>query len=141
MTVTRMIVTAFSGEPGDKGEVIWEAQGRVPLEAGTELEIGAPIQGFLVIKDRRPLRLDEDFTFDMDVLNGGGDTRHTDSYFEPDVLTEGVWLDGYGQALDVPCTHAPCQPGWTCLNDWDEPDGRELDPLPTFVPTLAPIVE
>lgn len=141
MTVTSITVTTFSGTEGDSGEVVWAATGEASLDSGAEFAIGAPLDGLTVTLDEGQPVLSETLSFDMEVVSERGDPRQTHGYFDAGALTSGVWLDGYGQPLDVPCTHEPCKPGWTCLNDWNEPSGRELDPLPTFSPTVAPIVD
>lgn len=134
MTIESMTVETVNEGNSAADEVIWEAVGQVSLEGGTEFGIGHPPEGLAVLINERMPRLDEVFTFDMDVRTDRGTSRQTDSFFEAGDLEPGVWIDGYGSPLEAPCTHEPCQPGWSCINDWDEPEGKERDPNPTFSP-------
>src|SRR5690606_33115353 len=85
-----------------------------------------------------PVAGEESVYLRLDVSHPRGGSWTTFTPISGDNLQAGSWLDGYGDAVDVPCVAEACAPGWACHNDWPQPTGRPTEPMPTFTAVPEP---
>ncbi len=137
MTLTAIRLTSGTGADS----AVWEARGELAVAAGTELPLGEAPEGWSITHDDRAGALTPPFTIRVTADDDYGDHVFKTTV-EPDTLQAGVWLDGYGEPTDSPCTREPCSPGWGCLNQWPEPTGAPTRLPSTWTPeSTSPPVE
>ncbi len=128
------VVPASNGASRTSFRIVWAAVGEAKVEAGTELEVGATLEGLEVVHDDEVEWRDGVFTVAMSVSHDVGGSWQTFSYIDGRDLSEGEWLNSYGESEATPCTHGDCNPVAACHNNWPEPTGYPTQPQPTFSP-------
>ena len=143
LTISSQEIKNYASDEDYDGYVVFSARGSVALEAGSEFALAAPLDGFTTDLEASAGATTGRFGLSMDVDSREGGAWTTWAHFDGDQLTEGVWVDSYGEVLQTPCTHTDCSRFAACFNNWPEPTGLPTRPVPTFapVPTGEPVTE
>jgi hypothetical protein len=138
LEVTGQSISVYSSEEDYESEMVWFSAGRAAFEAGTEIELGAQIEGLGSVGPADDAFLSSEFKFEMDVESEEGGNWTATAVFSEGDLAEGRWIDSRGEELTTPCTHEPCSPQAACFNNWPEPTGLPTEVEPTFRPSPTP---
>jgi hypothetical protein len=137
LTVTGIEIEEPDGDPQRK-VVVWSAEGSAYLPAGTEFAFSSPPAGLEPAEAFAEDLLNDDVYVRLAVSHVEGGSWRTFTPIDSGSLTEGTWLDGWGEPTSAPCTQQPCRPGWACNNDWPDPSGRPTELEPTYTPAPTP---
>jgi hypothetical protein len=137
LTVTKIEIEEADGD-SQHAVGLWSADGSAYLPAGTEFAFSSPPTGLEPAEPFSEVLLDDDVYVRLAVSHVEGGSWRTFTPIDSGSLTEGVWLDGWGEPTSVPCTQEPCAPGWACHNDWPDPSGRPTELEPTYTPKPEP---
>lgn len=146
VTITDVEVTDLVGEadmrvPANTAgplhdELVWDAHGSFSAPAGTEFALeSTPPAGLTVIADGSHNRGSGREEIRLELSSVAGGSWQTESELDRSMLQPGIWLDGYGQVTDAPCTHEPCDPLAACFDNWPIPTGHATELQPTFTPS------
>lgn len=133
LTVTSVELKTYSSEDDYDGQIVWSSNGRHFFPAGSEFVVGAGQDGLVVTQDAGVDFLAGDFAVMIAVSSDAGGSWTTFTSIRTG-LSEGSWLDGYGEPTATPCMRSECMPMSACYNEWPIPTGYPTEPESTFVP-------
>ena len=139
LTISKITISTYANPAADNATVVWAADGSAFVKAGTDLALGVAPAGFTVTQDDGVEFLSEPFNVQVAVSSRTGGSWDTFSYFSPNSIEDGVWLDGRGIETEAPCTRGDCMPMSACYNAWPIPTGAPTLPETTFVPEPSPV--
>ena len=135
MPSSHVALKKLPNETGGGYEDYWVAEGSGDWLAGTELSLGTVPMGYELTVGPEPFVLEPgEYNFEIYDLTGV-QTYAVDAFFDTSDLAEGIWLDGYGEVVELPCVPEECPPAPTaCIGPWEPEPGmqiREATPAPT----------
>lgn len=136
LTVKAVTISALSPDSPDDERIAFQSRGSTEFAAGAEFALRDLLEGHELIVDMDEyFDAAEELKVQLRVSNPQGGGWVTYTVFPAEALSEGVWLNGHGQTVEVPCVQAECSPGYACHNNWPQQTGAPTLPEPTYTPT------